>query len=127
MTLNDLYHYIGSDLSTSSSGDLLSVSDTVLGQQRVLRRLLTNPGDYLFHPDYGAGIAQYIGQLVDVPKITALIQGQLFLEEAVSRSSQPVINVTPINGGITGGIFVEIQYEDAVTGNPVNLNFNVNQ
>jgi len=127
MTLNDLYHYIGSDLSTSSSGDLLSVSDTVLGQQRVLRRLLTNPGDYLFHPDYGAGIAQYIGQLADIPKITALIQGQLFLEEAVSRSSQPVINVTPINGGITGGIFVEIQYEDAVTGNPVNLNFNVNQ
>jgi phage baseplate assembly protein W len=127
MTLNDLYHYIGSDLSTSATGDLLSVSDTVRGQQRVLRRLLTNPGDYIFHPEYGAGIAQYIGQLLDIPKITALIQSQMYLEEAVSQSSPPVINVSPISGGITGGIFVEIQYVDAATGNPVNLNFNVNQ
>ena len=127
MTLSDLYHYIGSDVSPSSTGDLLSVNSTVRGQQRVLRRLLTNPGDYIFHPDYGAGLPQYIGQLLDIPKITALIQGQIFLEESVSQATQPIINVTPINGGITGGVNVEIQYVDAITGNPVNLNFNVNQ
>ena len=32
----------------SSSGDISVVSGPLLGQQRVLRRLLTNPGDYIW-------------------------------------------------------------------------------
>jgi hypothetical protein len=42
-TLADVYHYIGGDISASNTGDLQGVTDTVRGQQRVLRRLLTNP------------------------------------------------------------------------------------
>jgi hypothetical protein len=49
-TLADVYHYIGGDISASNTGDLQGVTDTVRGQQRVLRRLLTNPGDYIFEP-----------------------------------------------------------------------------
>src|SRR5581483_995049 len=56
LTLNDVFHYWGNDVSLSNTQDLLLVSGTVMGQQRVLRRLLTNPGDYLFDPNYGGGL-----------------------------------------------------------------------
>ena len=50
-TLADLNHYIGGDLSASNTGDLSSAPGLLRSQQRILRRLLTNPGDYIFHPD----------------------------------------------------------------------------
>ena len=127
MNLNDLSQYMGADLSPSSTGDLQSCTNSLRSQQRVLRRLLTNPGDYIFQLDYGTGLAKYIGQTTNIPEITALIKGQLFLEDSVGQSPEPIINVTPINGGITGGISVEILYSDAATGQPVNLNFSVNR
>ncbi|MFZ6727330.1 phage tail protein [Undibacterium sp. MH2W] len=133
----DLFHYIGSDLSASNIGDLQSVSGTVKGQQRVLRRLLTNPqtfdasgkpqtsGDYIFHPEYGAGLPSYVGKTMDIPKITAVIRGQMLLESCVAKNPAPIINVSPINGGFTGGLFIQIQYADAITGDPVSFSFNV--
>lgn len=127
MNLNDLSQYMGADLSASATGDLQSCTNSLRSQQRVLRRLLTNPGDYIFQLDYGAGLSKYIGQTTNIPEITALIRGQLFLEDSVGQLPEPIINVTPINGGITGGISVEILYSDAATGQPVNLNFSVNR
>jgi hypothetical protein len=133
----DLFHYIGTDLSTSSIGDFQTVGGTVKGQQRVLRRLLTNPqafdangnpqtsGDYIFHPEYGAGLPSYVGKTMDIPKITALIRGQMLLESSVAKSPAPIISVSPINGGFNGGLFVQLQYTDSVTAEPVSLSFNV--
>lgn len=51
----DLFHYVGTDLSVSPSGDLLSVTGTERRKQKILRRLITNPGELVFHPEYGAG------------------------------------------------------------------------
>ena len=45
MNLNDLSQYVGGDLSPSGTGDLQAANGTLRGQQRVLRRLLMNPGD----------------------------------------------------------------------------------
>ena len=126
MNLSDLYQYVGDDLMPSPSGDLQPVSDTVRGQQRVLRRLLTNPGDYIFHPDYGAGLPQYVGQPLDVAKMTALIRGQILLEAAVARTPAPVITVTPVASS-NGGVFVSIQYVDAATRQAASLQFTVSQ
>ncbi|WDZ97992.1 phage tail protein [Herbaspirillum sp. WKF16] len=131
----DLYHYWGGDLDVSASGDLLPVDGTVLGQQRVLRRLLTNPavqglngapndpGDYLFHLTYGAGLPRQVGRLVDVAKVRALIRGQILMEAAVARSPAPEIDVAPISGGMS----VSIRYNDSQTKKPVFLSFDVNQ
>ena len=63
--MHDIAHQWGSDLLTSSVGDLASVSGPLLGQQRVLRRLLTNPGDYIWQLDYGAGLARFIEELAE--------------------------------------------------------------
>lgn len=133
--MSDLYHYWSGDLSASASGDLLGVDGTELGQQRVLRRLLTNPlgsgqngapdlpGDYLFHLDYGAGLPRQVGEVVDVSKIRARIRGQILRESAVARSPAPQIDVVPI----TGGVSISIRYNDAKTKKPVYLAFDVNK
>jgi hypothetical protein len=124
-SLADLWHYIGGDISTDNNGGVLTVGDTVRGQQRVLRRLLTNPGDYIFHPEYGAGLAQWIGRTADIAKIKTLILGQMRLEPGVSQNPPPLVQVTQIGSGDGGGFSVVIQYVDAPTGQPATLSFNV--
>lgn len=123
MSLNDLYHYVGSDLLTSATGDLQQTNPTQRGQQRILRRLLTNQGDYIFHPDYGAGLPAQVGLTTDIAKITALIRGQILLEDAVGKKPEPTITVKPISSGIS----VSIKYQDATTGQPSSLSFNVSK
>jgi hypothetical protein len=129
-TLNDLWHYWGTDLTASSTGDLLPVSGTARGQQRVLRRLLTNPatdtapGDYIFEPEYGGGLPHFIGQPFDKQKITARIRGQMLLEDSVAPIPPPVIDVGRIGTDNTA-FSVSITYQDAATNRPVTLSFNV--
>ena len=121
--MNDLYHYFGSDIASSVVGDLQLVNGTTRGQQRILRRLLTNPGDYIWHPTYGGGLGQKVGSVIDIPGIKALIRGQLNLEEVVAPTPEPQIDVT----AITGGISVYIAYVDAVSKTPQTLSFDVNR
>lgn len=123
-TLTDLSHYFGDDLSVNETGDFASVTGTLRGQQRVLRRLLTNPGGYLFEPPYGAGLPSFIGLPLDVPKLTALIRSQMALEDSVAQLPAPVITVAATAPDPTG-IAVSIQYNDAQTNTPVVLSFNV--
>lgn len=131
----DLNHFWGEDLSAAANGDLLVASDSVTGEQRVLRRLLTNPalvddsgttqasGDYVFHPDYGAGLPREVGSPTNVPATTAVIEAQLSLEEAVSSLPPPVINLTSFQNGVNAFI----QYNDSASMKPVTLDFDVTQ
>jgi hypothetical protein len=129
-TLNDLFHYWGSDLTASAAGDLLSVSGTTRGQQRVLRRLLTNPatantpGDYIFQPEYGAGLPAFLGQPIDKQKIIAACRAQMLLEDSVAATPAPVISITQIGSDNTA-FSVAVAYNDAITNKPVTLSFTV--
>lgn len=124
----ELWHQWSSDLVLSSTGDLLIADGTDEGQQRVLRRLLTNPGDYIYHvangttPAYGAGLPGKVGSTIDAKAIQALCQSQMYLEQAVARTPAPQIDVTAIQNGI----FVAIEYADFQTGQPVIVTFNIN-
>lgn len=122
MSLVDINHYFGSDISTSATGDMAQASGTTRGTQRVLRRLLTNPGDYIFHPEYGAGLARYIGAILNIEEIKALIIGQMALEESVSQFPEPDVRITSIQGGIS----VYIRYTDKESSSQATLSFNVN-
>ena len=119
--MNDIYQYFGTDLTPSATGDLQPVASTTRGQQRILRRLLTNPGDYIWHPDYGAGLPSYVGSVIDVRQMNSLIRGQILLEDSVAKTPEPVIDVQAIQGGMT----VSIQYNDANSNTPQTLSFNV--
>ena len=64
------------------TGDLAG-DGAALTQQRVLRRLLTNPGDYIWQLGYGAGLGQFVGR-PGVPAAIAGVAGaQILLEAAV--------------------------------------------
>ena len=130
----DINHLWGNDIENGSSGDLATVDSNVRNQQRILRRLLTNPqvvnpdgtitpGDYAQHPTYGAGLPQYVGALFDSAKIRGLIRGQMLLESCVARTPEPQIDVLQIPEGIS----CSIQYTDATTNTIQTLSFNVNQ
>jgi hypothetical protein len=117
----DANHTFGSDLVLGANGDLSTVTGVLMGQQRILRRLLTNPGDYLWEPTYGGGLGQLIGQNVNPAQIVAVIQAQLGLEAGIAQSPPPVITVQPI----TNGMYVEIDYTSTVTNLPTTLAFSV--
>ena len=119
----DLSHCWGGDLAVSANGDLLTVDGLGLGQQRILRRLATNPGpagDYLWNPAYGAGLPGQVGGTLNLPQIKALIRGQVLLEQGIAQTPLPTVNVTPSNSGMVVGIAYA-----ASDGQQVNLAFEI--
>lgn len=118
----DLAQLYGADLAFAAGGDLATVEATALGQQRVLRRLLTNPGDYLWNPGYGAGLGRFVGQPVNAARIRSVIRSQLFQEAAVARTPAPTIDVGALPDG---SVTVAIRYADAATATTQTLSFTV--
>ena len=119
----ELAHFWGSDLAVGPSGDLALVGGTAEGQQRVVRRLLTNGGDYIWQLGFGAGLARFIGQPGGAQAIQATIRGQIFKEAAVARTPEPVVTVDFSDDGEAS---VTIRYVDATSGQTEVLNFSVN-
>jgi phage baseplate assembly protein W len=118
----DLFHQYGADLLVGPGGDLATVDTTMLGQQRVLRRLLTNPGDYLWNPGYGAGLAQFVGQPANAARIRSVIRSQIFQESAVARTPEPTIDV---QSDASGAVTVQVSYADSNAGATQVLSFTV--
>jgi hypothetical protein len=119
----DLDHDFGGDLALGPTGDLATVTGTVLGQQRVLRRLLTNAGGYIWHLPYGAGLPAVIGTPVDTATIEAIVLGQIFLETAVARSPAPTVSVQWAGSLVS----LSITYADAVEGSTQTLGVSFDQ
>src|SRR5277367_3642120 len=115
----DLSHVFGGDVQVSANGDLLTASSLSLSQQRILRRLMTNPGDYIWHPKYGAGLPAMIGQPINAATVQSIVTGQMYLERSVVQVPPPVVNVA----SFPNGMFVEIQYTEADSGQPQTLSF----
>jgi phage baseplate assembly protein W len=120
----DVSQLYGNDLVVAPGGDLATVDGTILGQQRVLRRLLTNPGDYLWNPSYGAGLAQFVGRPASQPRIRSVIRGQIFQESVVARLPEPVIDVQVTTAGTVTAL---ISYADSTTGETQVLSFSVGE
>lgn len=117
--MSDIWHEIGGDLAVSATGDLAVAVAEEWGRQRVLRRLLTNPGDNLWSLDYGAGLPRMVGSPADADRIAAVTRAQMLQEGAVSRSPLPTVEVTvQTNGTVTG----HVRYADAATGEAQLLN-----
>lgn len=115
----DLYQYITGDLQLGSDGDLQTVDSVEESQQRILRRLLTNPGDYIWHPTYGAGLPATIGQPADEVAIESLIRTQMYLEASVVQNPQPQVDFNTFLGGITASI----RYIESDSNQPTTLSF----
>ncbi|WP_284944569.1 hypothetical protein [Acidisoma cladoniae] len=108
--MSDLNHTFDGDLSVSAGGDLALASGSLLGQQRVLRRLLTNPGDYIWHLSYGAGLPAQIGTPASAATIRGVVRNQIFNEPLVAADPAPVITVQTTDNYVS----LQISYSDAV-------------
>ena len=120
----DLAHWYGNDLSASAAGDLLTVDEPIRSEQRLVRRLLTPPGSYIWHPTYGAGLGQYIGQPGSAKTMEAVIRAQLKLEAAVAASPTPQVSVVVNPSGVTVATIV---YWNSNSGSMRTVSFPVNQ
>ncbi len=105
----DISHDFGQDIEFDPSGDVATATGPDLGRQRILRRLLTNPGEYIWHGLYRAGLARFLGQPTSAQSISSIARGQIFKEASVTRNPSPSIVVTK---NTTGGVVLSIQYVD---------------
>lgn len=121
LALSDVYHWFGGDLGVASSGDLAGVQTNTRSQQRVVRRLMTNPGEYLPHPTYGAGLGRYVGASATDAEIIGLILGQMRLEASVAQNPAPQVTLQRIPNGLT----VSVAYQSLPDRQPVALKFDV--
>jgi len=108
----DLALIFGTDLLPSNSGDLTLFSAGDYATQRVVRRLLTNPGDYIWQPAYGAGLAAFIGQPTNVATIAAVSRLQMRLEPIVAQSPEPVVTITATDDG---AVYETVQFVSTAT------------
>ena len=111
--MTDIAHVFGQDLQVGSTGDLATVTGSDETQQRVLHRLMTNPGAYIWNLDYGAGLPALVGAVIDPPSVGAAIVGQMLLESEVASIPAPTVSVATDN---VSSQIASVTYTDASTG-----------
>ena len=115
----------GNDISLNSSGDIQQSSKTDLANQSIIRRLLTNPGEYIWHPTYGAGIGRFVGENLsseNFDNIKNIITSQMLMESTVAQFPLPKITLSSTNGTV---LICDITYYDAILKNPETISFKV--
>jgi phage baseplate assembly protein W len=118
----DLSLAFGGDLVLSPTGDLGVSDGALLTQERILRRLLTNPGSYIWQLSYGAGLAQFVGQSGAPAVIQTVARSQILAETAVLSNPPPV--VTTVASG-DGTVSLTVRFTDAATQQTSSLSFSV--
>lgn len=112
MPTSDAAHFLGGDLQVGPTGDLAMATAQDKTQQRLYRRLLTNPGAYLWNLAYGAGLGQFVGQPASPLRVRAVITGQIFQESGISLSPAPTVTVVADQ---VGNMTANVTYADALT------------
>jgi phage baseplate assembly protein W len=110
--MNDIFLEWGGDVGIGSTGDLALVAGSDMTKQRVERRLLTNPGDYIWQLDYGGGLGQFVGAPAQPADIESVVRAQLALETAVSTTPAPQVSASVVDAA-NGYVVANITYTDA--------------
>lgn len=118
----DLAHTFGADLALSATGDLATVSGPNEVTQRVIHRLLTNSGAYIWQLQYGAGLGAMVGSPVNLDAIGSIVRAQIFQEAAVAQAPPPSISLAQNQ---TGTVTCSITYADAQTGQAQSISFGI--
>lgn len=105
----------GGDFTIAANGDLLLTDGADMTRQRIIRRLFTGVGRYIWELNYGAGLLQRIGRVAVAANIQAIVRANIALEATVA--SVPVPTTTVVEDSSNPGVFViSITYTDAITG-----------
>jgi hypothetical protein len=106
-------------------GDILQSESEKLTQQSIIRRLLTNPGTYFWHPEYGAGIGRFVGESLSSDNfdyIKNIINSNILLEENVAQTPSPQISFIAISPDI---LQCTIVYYSIPSQTPATISFQV--
>jgi hypothetical protein len=120
--------FFGNDLSLLPNGTIQLSSGESLAQQAIIRRLLTNPGTYFWHPEYGAGIGRFVGEILsgaNLDNITNLITSQILMEKTVANFPRPQITFSFSEAG-NNILQCSIVYYSSSTNSPQSITFPVN-
>ncbi|MDE8348943.1 MAG: hypothetical protein POG74_05585 [Acidocella sp.] len=120
--MSDFSLWFGGDLSVGPTGDIALADNSVLAEQRVLRRLLTNAGDYIWQLGYGAGLGQFVGRPGAPAIIAGITRTQMLLEAGVAATPAPVIVA---DSAVDGTVNLAVQYADANTAAVRSLSFSI--
>ena len=117
----------GGDLATSSTGDIYSAPVLSELQNRLIRRLLTSPGDYIWSKDYGAGLGGLVGKPSASNTVKHLILSQLQSEPLVATNPSPLVSLNAASSTVSNGYSVTIQYQiaGAIDNTPSSLQLTV--
>jgi hypothetical protein len=110
------------DFRVSPQGGLVFVDGDDEARQRLMRRLCTAVKGYIWHPEYGAGLPQKIGDPWLPSEVEAICRSQVNMEASVAISPPPRVNVAEV---IPGMVSIDIQYISAQTGLAVQFNITV--
>jgi len=110
------------DFYVSPRGGLVLVDGDDEARQRLMRRLCTAVKGYIWHPEYGAGLPQKIGDPWQPPTIEAICREQVAMESSVAAFPPPRVFVVE---RIAGMVSIDIQYTSAQTGLAVQFNITV--
>jgi hypothetical protein len=101
----------GGDLSAGPTGDIAVAPVQTEVQKRIIRRLLTNPGDYIWHLTYGAGLGAYVGAPLFPGFIESTILSQILLESLVASSPPPTVKIDQSLVAAMSAASVAVQYQ----------------
>ena len=120
--MTDFWLEWNSDFRVSPQGGLVLVDGDDEARQRIFRRLCTAVKGYIWHPEYGAGLPQKIGEPWQPPEIEAICRYQVDQEASVAATPPPIVNVAEV---IPGMVSIDISYTSAQTGAAVQFNITV--
>ena len=118
----DIDHYYGGDVSFAN-GDLVTSDVDIETQQKIIRALLTNDGDYLWH-SYGVGVGACVGDTSNkLSQLKGVCIAQVQSVEGVASSPIPSVTFQ-----MTGNVLTTvITYTDATTGTIKSFSFNIEE
>lgn len=122
MDINQLF---GNDITLDATGNLFVAQGIDQTQQALIRRLLTNPGAYIWHPEYGAGVGRFVGENLSAQNFDAIkstMVSQILEEETIAKVPIPQISFTPLPGNI---LQCDVLYYNAQTNIAQSISFQV--
>lgn len=100
--------YFNDDLQVSSTGDYATVQGQDALKQAIKSRLITAPGEYAVHPEYGCGVSRWLKKRMsksDLDNLRQTIIDQMSKEPRIQKVND--VEVTLLSSG--EGVHISIR------------------